>query len=340
MRPSMLAALMMVWSSLGSFCNQTCTVKLDVRQRIAMATHVFRGTVRSTPAGALGDARQYECEMTIEETIKGNYSSEHISYRSWSGREGGVIAVFSIGGAIHPPLYLADTAENRELVREAIAGCRWDELDRNIDNLRSPDQAVRDISAENLRRIAQPASAHLKEMNWRSMGSEKRQTLFEESMQHYGDKVKRAVEALSVADPQPSKHVYIFQCYFYPKHAYDWIRAPRNFTGTWRTWYENGTLQSSVDFSEGKIDGKEVHWYENGRISGMKFIKHGFLEKSAFWSEDGKRVSIFTGYQRNEKHGLYLSIDKESIEFRRTWFFKGKPVSEDEFRRLMGISKE
>ncbi|MDR2084320.1 MAG: hypothetical protein LBP67_04930 [Bacteroidales bacterium] len=54
--------------------------------------------------------------------------------------------------------------------------------------------------------------------------------------------------------------------------------------GTWKAWYQDGTLWSEGDFKEGKNNGNHVNYYENGaqRISG-KYI-------------DGVRTGAWTFY--------------------------------------------
>lgn len=96
--------------------------------------------------------------------------------------------------------------------------------------------------------------------------------------------VKAAVAALRSADPQQSKHIYIFQAYYWPEHDHpevmfsqkkaeapdpdEWryyIEPPEAYTGTWRRWYKSGELMCQTDYMGGKIHGKLVTFLKDGK---------------------------------------------------------------------------
>jgi len=69
---------------------------------------------------------------------------------------------------------------------------------------------------------------------------------------------------LRFGNPQWSKHIYIFQCYYLPQYKNGWIEKPEKYTGKWFLWYKSGQLRSSGNYIGGARDGKFQTWHENG----------------------------------------------------------------------------
>ena len=66
----------------------------------------------------------------------------------------------------------------------------------------------------------------------------------------------------------------------------------RNFkdgkhNGLQTRWYENGQMRSEVTFKDGKEDGAITKWYENGQMKFEGTFKDGKLISSKEWNEDG-----------------------------------------------------
>ena len=283
-----------------------------------------------------GKAEPHKCILTVSDVIKGPaIPGDTITFESRHPTEGAVIAVYPLSG-FHPsgPLCLAETPKNLDLVTKAICQCRWNDVDGNIRNLASEREGPRYMSAWNLFRIAEPAHRELKTVYPYSVPPKERDSLLSRALEKYGRDVTKAVVSLAEADPQASKHVYIFQWYVYPKGHHS-IMPPRdNYTGTWKSWYESGGRKAQMDFQNGKLHGRELHWFEDGRLSALKYFEHGYRTQAAFWFKDGNRVEIISGYHRNEAHGKRIVINKRLATFGQAWYFKGKPVTEQEFREL------
>lgn len=99
--------------------------------------------------------------------------------------------------------------------------------------------------------------------------------------------VKAAVVALRSAGSQQSKHIYIFQAYYWPENDHpevlmsphevntmkefsvpdEWryyIEAPEGYSGTWRKWYKSGELMAQTDYVKGKLHGKVLTFQKDG----------------------------------------------------------------------------
>lgn len=72
---------------------------------------------------------------------------------------------------------------------------------------------------------------------------------------------------LSFGNPQWGKWVYCWQCYVYPKGEHHFIHPPKNFSGVWNSWYENGLLKSFTTFDDGAIDGLSRDYSKDGILT-------------------------------------------------------------------------
>ncbi len=330
----LVLALMVEGRAIGAEPNQQPSPN---EWAVRLAGRILRGTVKvqKTIPDTDGDAQLHKCILTVSDVIEGEaIPGDTITFESPRPTEGAVIAVFSsLGPHTSGPVCLAETPKNLDLVTKVICGCRWDDVDGNIRNLTSKREAARNISAWNLFRIAKPAQRELKTVYRLSVPPKERDAILSKALEKYGHDVTKAVVSLAKADHQASKHVYMFQQYVYPNYSFHSVRrSKRNYTGTWKAWYENGDRSFQGDLQNGEKHGKEMHWFEDGRLSSIVLFEHGFRTQASFWFKDGNRVEIICGYHQNEQHGLRILIDKKRATFERMWFFKGKVVTEQEFR--------
>ena len=78
-------------------------------------------------------------------------------------------------------------------------------------------------------------------------------------------------------------------------------------------WYENGQMKSEGTFKDGKIDGLLTGWYENGQ------------KKNEFTFKDGKYDGLFTSwYENGQKEIEETYKDGEWISGKR-WNEDGSP---------------
>ena len=73
--------------------------------------------------------------------------------------------------------------------------------------------------------------------------------------------------------------------------------------GEEKYWYENGTLKINTNFKNGKKDGKVSKWHENGQ-----------LEEEGFY-EDGYMNGVFKGWHENGNKAYVKEIKLISIDY-------------------------
>jgi len=79
--------------------------------------------------------------------------------------------------------------------------------------------------------------------------------------------------------------------------------------GAWRTWFENGTLESESRFRDGLRDGRWSAWYEDGRPRWTGTYRAGKRDGAwTTWHESGRKATV-SGYQDGRPHGTWESWD-------------------------------
>ncbi|PCJ54661.1 MAG: hypothetical protein COA79_21675 [Planctomycetota bacterium] len=61
-----------------------------------------------------------------------------------------------------------------------------------------------------------------------------------------------------------------------------------NYTGVWRSYFENGNLAYRGEFIYGKQVGKHVSWRDNGVKMTERVYKDGAIVSMVEWDESGK----------------------------------------------------
>jgi hypothetical protein len=109
------------------------------------------------------------------------------------------------------------------------------------------------------------------------------------------------ISALLLLNPQSCRIVYIFQSVFTKSCDQD-MEPSAGYTGTWRTWYLDGTLTSEGHYKDGKLDGDFTGWDDHGRK----------------W--------LATAYQAGQCNGDYLVLYPGGTTNKMYHFSDGEPV--------------
>jgi antitoxin component YwqK of YwqJK toxin-antitoxin module len=76
-------------------------------------------------------------------------------------------------------------------------------------------------------------------------------------------------------------------------------------SGLYQTWYENGQLKSSYTYVDGKLNGLSQIWHENGQLNNSCTYNYGRLSGlSQIWYENGQLESSYT-YVDGKLSGLF-----------------------------------
>jgi antitoxin component YwqK of YwqJK toxin-antitoxin module len=111
---------------------------------------------------------------------------------------------------------------------------------------------------------------------------------------------------------------------FYPngkiKVAYTVSKKDTNLIlGTYKAYYENGTLMEEVPYKDGKQHGERKLYFENGKINIIENYKQGIYEgKYLKFNEDGSK-DVEGQYVNNAMSGewaYYFSSPKNSVKER------------------------
>ena len=102
----------------------------------------------------------------------------------------------------------------------------------------------------------------------------------------------------------PQAHWMVFVAHGCPQ-------PPKNYTGTWLTWDLNGRMIAKEQYSQGKLDGRSIHWvperlrraessYRNGVLHGpwKNFYDDGSVHKD-FEFADGKRSGHWISFYQD-----------------------------------------
>lgn len=93
---------------------------------------------------------------------------------------------------------------------------------------------------------------------------------------------------LRYSDIQSNRYVFLYQSKLLTPQAY--LDIYNHYTGTWRTWYKNGSLMGEQTLSSGKVAGPYRYYFENGKLyqeGEMRDGKHVSLRE---WTDSGKDV--------------------------------------------------
>jgi antitoxin component YwqK of YwqJK toxin-antitoxin module len=98
--------------------------------------------------------------------------------------------------------------------------------------------------------------------------------------------------------------------YFKTKEAAEswWLRHNLyKIEGLYRTWYENGQLESEANYKDGKKDGLYRWWHcdSSGKLKEESNYKDGKWNGSCKWWHENGALEIESNYKDGRKDGLY-----------------------------------
>lgn len=64
------------------------------------------------------------------------------------------------------------------------------------------------------------------------------------------------------------------------KTMYAWVKPPKNFTGTWETWYVNGQKRHKIEYENGKYNGDFIIFNDKGHKRCQQHYKAGVCSGS------------------------------------------------------------
>ena len=109
---------------------------------------------------------------------------------------------------------------------------------------------------------------------------------------------------------------------------------PRNFTGVWKIYREDGRVSEEMEVSNGIRHGRFVTWHEEGPKASEGYFNHGKPHgKLRLWYEDGLRRNQ-TSYKEGLEHGKSTNWDWHGNLLSVTWHYRGRLVSKEEFEKL------
>ncbi|PCJ51380.1 MAG: hypothetical protein COA79_26415 [Planctomycetota bacterium] len=152
---------------------------------------------------------------------------------------------------------------------------------------------------------------------------------------------------LMYGSSQSSKWHYIIQRYYMivylPRGMYIDLRVglsgmlpPRNYSGTWITWYKNGNLQSKVKINKGE-EMANVWWNEDATLYKKEYYdSKGYLQKrehfknnkliesisnalTIFWYENGVKKSE-EYYKDHKLYGLRIYWHKDGTLNKKEYY--------------------
>ena len=145
-----------------------------------------------------------------------------------------------------------------------------------------------------------------------------------------------ALAVLRFGNPQWHRWVFMFQAYVWPRRQPE---PPKGFTGVWRTWYPSGRRMNEVGFRNGREHGFERDFYPDGKRWSEGRYVNGRLEGDwTLWAPDGNR-RLQSPHEKGLAHGRELRWERSGSEVHETWYFRGKEVSKEEFKRLSAQEK-
>jgi len=96
-----------------------------------------------------------------------------------------------------------------------------------------------------------------------------------------------------------------------------YVERPKNYTGTWLTWYVNGQKGREFQYENGKSNGAQIPFYDNGQKSEEHHYKNQVRDGLySGWHRDGKK-SYTAQYRNGKEDGPWLH-----------WYANGKKQNE------------
>lgn len=172
-------------------------------------------------------------------------------------------------------------------------------------------------------------------------------------------------------NPQWGKYIYIWQAFVLPQGRHIeadedyYLQCPDDFTGQWKTWYENGQLRTDGLFVDGEIRSNRISFYKNGNLASVhtyiytlkgwplntKMYYKGLPPNTTLYYEDGlihRTTTRYHGISRYDFKWKYNEINGFDIEqythnhdsgFQLEFYKNGKRKSVEKFRTNQGNSK-
>jgi len=117
------------------------------------------------------------------------------------------------------------------------------------------------------------------------------------------------ISFLFLSSPQSNKYSFIFRTYFLgnmKNHI-----PPSNFTGEFKTWFNNGNKLLEVNCVNGVYDGKYTGYYKDGSIAFKEYFKNGKKHgECQYWYNDG-RLAYKGTYINGGKDGIHIFYGSE-----------------------------
>jgi antitoxin component YwqK of YwqJK toxin-antitoxin module len=105
-----------------------------------------------------------------------------------------------------------------------------------------------------------------------------------------------------------------------PKLSIPWDSD--RISGTVKTWYNNGKLESQRELARNKKNGSALGWYRDGSLMYMEEYEEDVLTKGQYFKKNQKEPlsSIANG------NGTATLFDEQGVFLRKVQYVKGKPV--------------
>ncbi|MFY9591568.1 MAG: hypothetical protein WAP54_06260, partial [Bacteroidales bacterium] len=85
--------------------------------------------------------------------------------------------------------------------------------------------------------------------------------------------------------------------------------------GTWKTWHENGSKKSEVEYTDGLLSGKNYFWYPNGKKQVEENYKIVKEKSSGKFREEERITSVL--------HGSYKTFNIRGTEIISGVYYEG-----------------
>lgn len=84
------------------------------------------------------------------------------------------------------------------------------------------------------------------------------------------------------------------------------IDANDEYHGKYTSWYNNGNVYESIEYSHGTIHGEYINYYENGNREEYELYENGLSNRTITYYENGQ-MSEDIPRTNDKMHGLYKS---------------------------------
>ncbi|SVB28109.1 uncharacterized protein METZ01_LOCUS180963, partial [marine metagenome] len=104
-------------------------------------------------------------------------------------------------------------------------------------------------------------------------------------------------------------------------------------------WYENGQKMYEGTYKDGKIDGLNTGWYENGQKKREGTLKDGKEDGNwSYWYENGEKKEEGT-WKDGKRNGTWIFYDESGMEIRKTKYKMGKIISDHDLNKNRKLEK-